>query len=374
MPRPPRTNVALLIIFFTMLVLAGATWITVGPINVSMVRQYHVDLNASPLGYTRSLSLILIPFALLLYWYFKYSQAHRPHLRCFGLTALIVAVTWALLDVLFAPTIFYFPNCAANLQLYLPGFIPGSGFERVIPVEEFVFYLFSILLLLLIYMWASEVWFSSGTIDPADHVQEGLQAIPVVFGINHWSLIAAVALILGGMLIQSQLGHVPLAAPSIPLQCNLPPPHGFTSGKIFPVYFTLLVLLLFVPSAFLFNRVKRFVNTGAIHFTILLAVLISLIWEATLALPYGWWGYQPDYMLGIYVGPWFDLPIESVILWVASGWSSVFLYEFVRLRCVTGQNLLVVAFGDRDGRKPPGPESSRPGPEVPGDAEGAKQP
>jgi hypothetical protein len=46
-------------------------------------------------------------------------------------------------------------------------------------------------------------------------------------------------------------------------------------------------------------------------------VLLSLIWEATLAVPYHWWGFQHRQMIGVFIGAWSGLPIEEVCVWIA---------------------------------------------------------
>jgi len=39
--------------------------------------------------------------------------------------------------------------------------------------------------------------------------------------------------------------------------------------------------------------------------------------SATLAVPYGWWGYQQKQMMGLFIGAWAGLPIEAVVVWIA---------------------------------------------------------
>ena len=345
------TTVALIIIVFTFLLLTVVTWITVLTIDEPMMAEHQINLTASPFGYTVSLVLVIVPFLVLLYWYLKYPNRHKAHWRCLVRVCLLLTFAWLLLDILFAASIFYFPNCAATLGIRLPGYVPGSGFQPVIPIEEFLFYLFSALSLMMIYIWSSEVWFGKYALPDHIHRQRGRQVIPIV-NFNPQILAIGVVLIILAIIIQRIFGHdpnVPPGAPQIPAVCAMPQPHGFTSGKVFPLYFTLLVALIVLPSIFLFNKSKEFINAGALHMTILIGTLISLIWETTMAIPYGWWGYQPDFMLGIYVAPWYNLPLESVILWITAGWSTIFMYEFFRLQCVTNLPLFVLMFGKAGG-------------------------
>jgi hypothetical protein len=54
------------------------------------------------------------------------------------------------------------------------------------------------------------------------------------------------------------------------------------------------------------------------------------MWEVTLALPYGWWGFQGRQMIGLRVTAWADLPIEETVLWVTVTFTTVLVYEIVK--------------------------------------------
>jgi hypothetical protein len=56
----------------------------------------------------------------------------------------------------------------------------------------------------------------------------------------------------------------------------------------------------------------------------------SLLWEATLGVPYGWWDYQPSQMMGIFIVAWNRLPVEAVFVWIAVSFQTVIVYEVVR--------------------------------------------
>jgi len=62
----------------------------------------------------------------------------------------------------------------------------------------------------------------------------------------------------------------------------------------------------------------------------LATVLISIIWEVTLALPRGYWDYQHGAMLGIFIGVWHDLPIEAITVWIFCTLVIMF-YEYVKI-------------------------------------------
>ena len=60
-------------------------------------------------------------------------------------------------------------------------------------------------------------------------------------------------------------------------------------------------------------------------------LLISLFWEATLAVPYHWWNFQHRQMMGLFVGAWSELPIEEVFLWIAVTYATAIVFEVVKL-------------------------------------------
>src|SRR5262245_23445084 len=52
-------------------------------------------------------------------------------------------------------------------------------------------------------------------------------------------------------------------------------------------------------------------------------VVVSLLWEVTLALPYGWWGYRTTAISDLTIGAWSQLPIEAVWVWLAVSFTTV---------------------------------------------------
>ncbi len=99
----------------------------------------------------------------------------------------------------------------------------------------------------------------------------------------------------------------------------------------FPEYFTFLVLAAFVPAAGFFPTARRFINWRAFSLTLFLILLVSLLWEATLAVPYQWWDYQPKQMIGIRIGAWSGLPVEAVCVWIAVTYATAIIFEVVKL-------------------------------------------
>ena len=107
--------------------------------------------NPTPLGYTWSLLLFIIPLAALGGWFVRRSDLGLAR-KAFWRTLAVLAPTGFVLDLLFGNKFFTFPNEHAALGLNLPAV--GGG----IPIEEFVFYLTGFMLVLLSYLWADEYW------------------------------------------------------------------------------------------------------------------------------------------------------------------------------------------------------------------------
>jgi hypothetical protein len=52
--------------------------------------------------------------------------------------------------------------------------------------------------------------------------------------------------------------------------------------------------------------------------------------EATLAVPYRWWTYQQNEMIGLFIGAWAGQPIEAVMVWIAVTYGTTIVYETVK--------------------------------------------
>jgi hypothetical protein len=81
----------------------------------------------------------------------------------------------------------------------------------------------------------------------------------------------------------------------------------------------------------LFHSVRALVNWRAFGTTILWVLLTSLLWQATLASPYGWWRYNDRWMMGLNVNDWADLPIEAVSWCLVVTFTTVLVHEAIRL-------------------------------------------
>jgi hypothetical protein len=104
-----------------------------------------------------------------------------------------------------------------------------------------------------------------------------------------------------------------------------------------PGYFTVLVLGGFIPAMSCFPTARPFINWRAFSLTLFIIVLVSLIWEATLAVPYQWWGFRPAQMVGLFIGAWANLPIEEAGVWIAVTYATVIVFEIFKLWQASGK-------------------------------------
>lgn len=304
---PFQVLVAMMVILS---VAAGLTFRTVRDAGVLQID----SPDPTPYGYTVSLLLFLVPAAALGWWFLRHPE-HRIPRRAFVRTILVLTPLGFVLDLLFGHTFFTFQNHGATLGIGVPA-VGGS-----LPIEEFVFYLSGFLVVLLMYIWADEYWLRAYNVEDYAASARGMDRLVRFHG-------ASVAL--GAVLILLAFLYKRLLSPS---------PDGF------PYYFTYLVVAAIVPSAGFFRTVHRFVNWRAFGFTFFFILLVSLLWEATLAIPYGWWGYEPSAMMGLTIRAWADLPVEAVLVWFAVTFTTVFVYEVIKIWQALGVRAKEAFFG-----------------------------
>lgn len=266
------------------------------------------DNYTSPYGYTWSLLLFLVPIIVLAVWFLRHPDYHIER-KSFWATVLLLSPLGFALDIFLGNSFFTFVNKGAVLGLYLPGYIFGVGFRPTIPIEEFAFYFLGFIAVLLLYVWCDLFW-----VKDYDHDNSRLaevQATRQLVSIHFPSLWAALGLIAAAMLYKY---FWPTA-----------------DHQGFPGYFTFLVLAGLVPAFVFFPVAKPLVNWRAFSVSLFMVLLISLLWEATLAVPYQWWGYRYDQMIGIVVKPWASLPVEATIVWLVVSWATVIFYEVIRV-------------------------------------------
>src|ERR1700730_13710232 len=110
--------------------------------------------NPTPLGYTWSLALFIIPIGVLAWWFGRRPDLKFPR-KAFWRTIAVLAPLGFALDLLFGNAFFIFPNKAATVGCNVPA-LGGA-----IPIEEFIFYLTGFMLVLLSYIWCDEYWMAA---------------------------------------------------------------------------------------------------------------------------------------------------------------------------------------------------------------------
>ena len=262
--------------------------------------------DASPHGYTWSLLLFIVPIIVITVWFLPSAGLEIPQ-RSFWRTIGVLAPIGCLLDVICAQWFFSFPNPRTTLGILAP------ALGHWVPVEEYVFYFTGFITILLLYVWMSEFWLAAYTVQ--DYRGEA-RSLPKLLKFHPTSLVVGVALIVAALFYKKSFSPV---------------------HDGFPGYFVVLVAGGLVPSMSFYPATRRFINWRALSLTMFLILLISMLWEATLALPYGWWNYQHHAMLGLFIGAWSDLPIEAVLVWLAVTYGTVILFEAVKIWQASGQ-------------------------------------
>jgi hypothetical protein len=256
-------------------------------------------------GYTWSLSLFIVPVVVLAGW-LAGRWENRIQNRAFWITTAIVSTGGILLDVFFGLTFFTFPNRDAVLGIDFYGYSFASGWQKIIPIEEVGFYIFGTLAVLLVYIWGDEFWFAAYNVDDAPRRNTRFRD---VISFHPASAIFAVLVFLLGLLYK-KFG-----------------PHDYHDG--FPGYFLFLTLVALTPSVLFFPVASPFINWRAFSLGFLFMLLVSLFWEATIAVPYQWWGFQPKQMLGLLINGFCGLPVEEPLLWMGITWATVIIYETI---------------------------------------------
>lgn len=269
-----------------------------------------VNQSSTPHGYTWSLLLFIVPIAVIGGWFLPGEGLHIPQ-RAFVWTLAILVPLGFLLDFVFARWFFCYPNLGATLH------IPAPALGHSVPIEEYVFYLTGFLVVLLLYIWLGEFWLAAYNVE--DYPAEA-RKMDRLLQFHPTSLILAVILIAAACVYKKYF-----ALPA--------------DRAGFPGYFTLLVAGGLTPAVSFFPVAKRFINWRAFSLTFFFMLLISLMWEATLAVPYNWWNYQHRQMLGLFIGAWSDLPIEGVCVWIAVTYATVIVFEVVKIRLASAQSV-----------------------------------
>src|SRR6478609_11318805 len=141
--------------------------------------------NPTPLGYTWSLLLFIIPIGVLGWWFGSRPDLQFPR-KAFWRTIAVLTPLGFLLDLLFGNAFFVFPNKLATLGCDIPA-LGGA-----IPIEEFVFYLTGFMLVLLSYIWCDEYWMAAYNVPDYTAAAKG---IPRIVRFHFASVVLGVVLI-----------------------------------------------------------------------------------------------------------------------------------------------------------------------------------
>lgn len=270
--------------------------------------------NPTPYGYTISLCLFVFPTTALIFWMWRFKKLTFQK-KAFLYSMVVLVPAGIILDVLFGNAFFVFENHHAVLGINFPAV--GGG----LPVEEVVFYIFGFITVLLVYVWCDEYWLEKYNVP--DYSAESSKIDKALR--FHWpSIVIGFALILLAVIYKKLLSQ---------------------NSFGFPWYFIYITAVALIPSLAFYQSAKPFINWRAFSFTFFMIVLISLVWEATLALPYHWWGFQEHAMMGIFIGAWHNLPVEEIVVWFSVSYASIIIYETIKIWLTSPKTLKQLFLG-----------------------------
>jgi hypothetical protein len=302
----PSPAVAAMIVIGMLAMLAIPAALTLH--SISVPAKLTVDENPSPHGYTWSLLLFIVPIATIALWFLPSEGLDIPQRAFWRTIAVLVPFGWGL-DFLFARWFFCFPNKLATLGILAPALGPW------VPIEEYVFYLTGFIAVLLFYVWLSEYWVAAYSVP--DYPGES-RTVRRLLQFHPTSLVLALAAIGAAWFYKKHFAPI-------------------AERDGFPGYFTFLVGIGLAPSVSFYPLARKFINWRAFSLTVFFMLLVSLLWEATLALPYGWWNFQHKQMIGLFIGAWDDLPIEEIFVWIAVSYATVIVFEVVKVWQASGR-------------------------------------
>ncbi|MGA9668675.1 MAG: hypothetical protein WBQ94_05670 [Terracidiphilus sp.] len=300
----PRTSLRVVLAMLGMVAVPTAlTLLTVrGP-----ARGDDLAANLSPYGYTVSLLLFVVPIVVIAFWLVP-REGVKISKKAFLRTLLLLVPMGLGLDFFFGRIFFAFPNPGATLRITAPAF--GGG----VPIEEYVFYCTGFTAVLLMYIWLDEYWLAAYSVRSDARERAAFDRL-LRF---HLQSVVWAVLLIGAAIAYRRV---------------------FVAEPGFPGYFIFLVVGALGPSAGLLPSAMPVINWRALSLTMFIILLTSLLWEATLGLPYGWWGFQDSEMVGIRITAWNRLPVEEVCLWVAVTYATVIVYEIARRWQASGKQL-----------------------------------
>jgi len=309
-PSPPTKPVSPRLAGWIVFAMLAMVAVPAG-VTLHMVRApatLNIPSNPTPHGYTWSLLLFIIPIAVIAGWFLPSEGLDIPQ-RAFWRTIRVLVPAGFALDFFCAHRFFDFPNPDATLK------IPAWALHGPVPIEEYVFYFTGFITILLLYVWLDEFWLAAYNVP--DYPAEA-RKISRLLQFHPASALLGVAAIVAAVAYKKVFSATPQGLPE---------------------YFTILVVGGLIPSAGFFPTVRPFINWRALSLTLFIILLVSLFWEATLAIPYGWWGYQSRQMMGLSIRAWSGLPVEAVFVWIAVTYATVILFEVCKLWQASGRKV-----------------------------------
>ena len=269
---------------------------------------------SSPYGYTVSLLLFIVPILVIAFWFLPKEDV-KVEKKSFWWTIGLLFPIGAALDFFFARYFFIFPNEGATLGIKAP------ALGAPVPIEEYVFYLTGFLCVLLLYIWLDQYWLAAYNIHGESVERSQFHRL---LKLHPESILLAIVLVTGAIIYKK---HV-------------------SSSPGFPGYFIFLALTALVPSSALLPSARPVINWRAFSLAAFFVLLVSLMWEVTLAVPYGWWNFRDEQMLGVHITAWAALPIEEVCLWMTVTYATVIVYETVKCWQASGKSMRHALFGE----------------------------
>ncbi len=268
------------------------------------VWEMHLRDNPTPSGYTVSLLIFLVPILFVQRWHIRDGEHFDQ--KAFLSSAAVMAGIGTVLDILFGYHFFEFPNRAATLGIRVPAW-NWSDMEMVpgyLPVEEFGFYILGAIFMASVYLWAGQNWLAA--YERRDYLDAAIDHPRIIRFSPGVVVVWVIGLVAG-------LGY------------------SYLTGGGIPGYFLFVWIAGLLPTVVLVRSLKEFVNWHAMAFAFIALVFASIIWEASLGVPYLWWTYRPEQLLGIFIPGWANLPLEAVLVWCIGVWDAVLIYEFFRV-------------------------------------------
>ncbi len=226
--------------------------------------------------------------------------------KALSVSVIVLAFIGILLDLFFARFFFTFPNHSMTLGIEI--------FD--IPIEEFIFYVTGFWFIIYLYIFCDE-WFLKKYNPPDEKYYKYRTKLKkkLIF-IHARSIYMVIVFIILGIVVQKFINKSP---------------------SIIPGYYLFLLLIAYTPTILFYRLTKRYINWRAFAFTLILTTMISIIWEVTLAIPRGYWGYQSGQMLGIFIPVWSSkysqLPLEAVTVWIFCTLVTL-VYEYIKIAII----------------------------------------